>query len=112
MKAKIVWLRRMGQESWSGAVVRTFNSSIVGSGLWQERHWGLLNESSVLAELGCTDQELSWEMPPFLTCPQFNPAPAFWLAMHPSGITAVTSQLSVLLAIELWASLLGGKLCR
>lgn len=41
----------MGHESCSGAMVETFNSRIVGSRLWQERLQGLLNESSVLAEL-------------------------------------------------------------
>lgn len=41
----------------------TFNNCIVGSGLWQERLLGLLNESSVLAESKCPGQGLSWEMP-------------------------------------------------
>lgn len=95
-------------------MVGIFNSCIVGSGLWHERHQGLLNESSVLAELGCPDQEHCWETLPtsLPNLPPVQPIPAFWFAVHPSGITAVTSQLSVLLAIELCSSLLGGKLCR
>lgn len=101
----------MGQESWSEAMERTLNSSLVGSGLWQERHQGLLNESSVLAEVGCPDEELSWERPPTSLPNPVQPSPCL-LACYASLRDQVTSQLSVLLAIELWSSLLGGKLCR
>lgn len=57
----------------------------------------------VLAEFGYPDQELSWEVPPtsLPNLPPVQPSPCLWLAVHLSGITAVTSQLPVLLATEL-----------
>lgn len=89
----------------------TFNSRIVGSRLWQERLQGLLNESSVLAEVECPGQQLSWKIDAFPSQPTPSSTQALLLGLL-LGTMAVTSQLSVLLAIELWPSLLEGELCR